>query len=235
MSTLRTAGIAVLALGAVVSGVRCALTLSWLPRSAAAVVSFAATELFLIPLGILYLTLALVLRFLEGRSACDLKAAMVVVLAVFPVLLSAWAFFPCLSQRLEWGRYGFQPPVRLRSLDPITRDLGLRLPEDTELVEGEFIAGPGPGEYLFAVLEMSAASAKRFLDDEPLRLRRGSLPSARDLPIPLPAKVLRSVVGRPSVVYIGVSLPENTDMCDVVVDLSDPARAVVYLYCVPTI
>ena len=241
--TLTYIGITALLLYAAVTGVRCAASVSWLPRGTLGVVWFVA-ELLLIPLGIVLLAWGLLWRLVERRGTsnatrCEQKrtpqrealAGVILVVALVSALLFARAVFPVLSRKLEWGRYGFQPPVPVRSLEPITDKLGLHLPEGTRVVKGEFMSGPH--NHLFAVLEMPRAGAEGLLHQSPFR--EGIVSSADDLPLGLPPEFTRSVAGKSHVVYAAASFPLPTDVCAMAVDLSDADRALVYLYWVRTV
>jgi hypothetical protein len=231
-------------LAAVVAATRYVSSGSWLPRGTWAVVSFVVAELVLIPLSCLVLATSLVWQVLstraggggtrEGKGTAALPgraAGVVVLVAVVSTILFARAIFPVLSRKLEWGRYGFQPPVMLRSLSPITTKLQVRLPPQTRLIEGEFIAGPG--EHLFALLEVPSGSLQSFLHRQSSTWQL--VRSADDLPVPMPPRVLRRLAGKPGVVYAAVCVPGQTDFCQAAVDLGEKDRALVYLYWVRTI
>jgi hypothetical protein len=179
-------------------------------------------------------------RLLLGRTAAGEHTAargptaavtQVTFAALLVSLLLAGAAFPALSRALEWGRYGFPPPVRLRDLDPITEKLGLRVPSGTEVVRGWFTAGPG--QHLYAVLHMPAAGVDSFLHKQAFQWDLD--PGYAESDVPMPSEALQAIRGRSPVILGSASVPRGTDNCWVAVDLSPKTTAVVYLYWVRTI
>jgi len=155
-----------------------------------------------------------------------------IAIAVICTFSLACAIFPVLSRKLEWGRYGYQPPVTLRSLIPITDKLGLRLPPGTRVVTGEFIAGPS--EHLLAVLEAPSAEAETvFVKGQ--RFKWDIVASADELGLRMPPDMLRDLAGRSPVIYAQADEPRSTDLCAAVLDLSKGDRVVIYLYWIRTI
>lgn len=167
--------VAGLLLSASVTGLRLISAHAWRPRSLAGVLSFAASELFLLPLTGLLLVLSLLLHYLAGRyesqhpllsgpdqGTAPTRLALTMVLSA--VALSGclcWFAFPVVSQRWQWGRYGFAPAVQIRSLQQITRATAMQFPSHAVLDDGELMGGLHP--YLIAKVQLPSYEVDRYL------------------------------------------------------------------------
>ena len=173
---LTVVGMRGIAFGALAVTVRAVATGRWVPGSTAEVILFVATDLVWIPACAIVLATGLALRALRKPRRTDsdqsrdltLPSPLAVGIIVGAALLScigAWQVSPSLSRALEWGRYGFMPPVRLRSLTQVSRKTTLRFPPSARLVEGEFLSGPR--SYLIARVKMSAGDVGPFFATQP--------------------------------------------------------------------
>jgi hypothetical protein len=147
---------------------------AWLPNGIGSVMSFAAAELFLVPAALLLLVVGLGWHLVvrakpkaaspPGSNAAAANAA-TALLVLAAMLLVGWQatprIFRPLSRNLEWGRYGFGPPVRLTSLTMLTADAGITFPADAVLLDGEFVGGIQ--RYIIAKVRIPNDSVDTFL------------------------------------------------------------------------
>jgi len=160
-----------------------------------------------------------------GRHSGTGPAATVVI-ALIAAYLVARAAFPVVARKVEWGRFGFGPPVPLRDLSPITEKLRVRVPAGTRVVSGEFIAGSD--EHLTALLEMPASRVHEFLGGQRFEWR--SEKHVADLVPEPPTETLRHLEGKPNLVCVEAAFPWGTDFLSAVIDLSGSDKALVYLH-----
>lgn len=173
---LTTLGMKGIGLGVLAVIARVAATGRWLPGSTVGVVLFVLTELVWIPTCVIVATGGLGLHALcalrrralvqtQGSALRSSLAVGIIIGATLTSCLVAWQVSPRLSRRLEWGRYGFLPPVELCSLAEVTRKTTLRFPLSAQLVGGEFLSGPR--SYLIARVTMPAGDLGRFFGEQP--------------------------------------------------------------------
>jgi len=247
-------GASLLSAGSLLAALRVIITHEWLPTSSGGAVAwFALAELFLMPAGVLLLTVSLLVQLWvtgEGSAApvnCFERTAtnLICIVVVFAVLLLIASqvtlrILPALSRRLEWGRFGYPPPVRLGSLDKITSASGMHFPLEAKLIDGEYI-GSGPHPYLIAEVQMPRDRVETYFKQQRApfswgdvsaysRTRTGAISE-----FPWWLDVMRKRGWRPDLVRRAVLAQANTapraaDFCNVLIDLDHPRHAVLYIY-----
>ncbi len=164
-------------------------------------------------------------RSRRHRRAAFWIAATVLVVCAGAVLL------PKVPGALGWGRYGFGPPLKVKSLAEVTHWTELKFPADAQLVEGYWLGGQSP--YQIAKVRMPHRRVKGFLAQHPINgeasstevdsLMEGGLDVMRHdgMVVPHPRR-FRSTSRNLD--------PGSLRVVAVLVDLDDPATAVVYTY-----
>jgi hypothetical protein len=162
--------------GALAVAIRVLATGRWLPGSTAEVIAFFLTDLVWIPACAIVVISGLLLRALHASKRRSLDTSRDVPLpsrlavgitigAALVSCLAAWHVSPSFSRALQWGRYGFMPPVPLRSLKEISHKTMLRFPPSAQLMGGEFLSGPR--SHLIARVNMLASDVHPFLVGQP--------------------------------------------------------------------
>ena len=253
---VKTAG-GMLLLSALIVGVRVTTTHAWLPTSNGSVLDFLAAELFLVPVAVLLLALALIWRLFARRKVSSgpedrsdrahvTGATALVVLAALLLIGSQVSprIFGALSGRLEWGRYGFSPPVRLTTLRTVTRATGMRFPNAAALLGGEFING-GFAPFIMARVRLPQQDVEIFLKRQRPPFSWGRIERGKDALEELAAMAnlgsmrwmkgrgWRPDLARRVIVAQGDAGPGRAGELWAVIDLDAPDHAVLYIFWAP--
>lgn len=224
----------------------------WLPSSFDSVLSFIVAELFLVPAAVLLLAVSLVWHLVvrarrtaasptaPGAATANAATALLVLAALLLVgsQVSPRIFRP-LSRNLEWGRYGFGPPVKLTSLSMITTDAGISFPDDAVLIDGEFLGGPFQ-LYVIAKVQIPHDSVEAFLKHQrspfswaPITRGRAAIEEFRAIRYGAPPLMKdrgwRPDLVRHAIFAQGEGGPGREAECWVLIDLDAPRRAVLYI------
>jgi type IV secretory pathway TrbD component len=248
---------ALLLLSGSLIAVRIVIGHAWLPSSFDSALSFISAELFLIPVAVVLLVVSLVWHLVvrtrptappsyrSDTAAANAATALIVLAALLLVgsQVSPRILRP-LSRHLEWGQYGFGPPVTLTSLAMLTTDAGITFPEDAMLLDGEFLGGPCQ-RYVIAKVRISHDSVETFLKHQPrpfswtTRARgRAAVEEFRAIrygaPPLMKQRGWRPDLARHAIFADGYAGPGREAECWVLIDLDASQTAVLYTAWSPT-